>query len=187
MRKNVLYLITGIFLIMFIPFVVSESFLVSRYTQNPTIQDDFFIQSVDGNFQDKIDCEEKGCWEDNFCYPFGHIKEGQYCSNRDPYYYEKFKIEISSFINRSEENKSCNQSYECKTGVCSEGVCLNLTKQYMEIETLNKEIGFLKDKITGLSINENLVETDEVEEIPEEKGIFRTMINFFKNIFSGKK
>lgn len=127
--------------------------------------------------QAEIDCIKKGCFLNNVCSPFGFVNDGTYCS-------EKGKV-ISTgiyrpaFVNQSETGQSCTQSYECKTGICSNNLCTDLT-------SLKDEINTLRDNLTALSqqnteLNSSLSETKQ--SVEENNNLLQKVVDFLKTWF----
>jgi len=54
-----------------------------------------------------------GCILEEKCYPLGYRKESQYCSDE------------ARFINQLKSDKSCDNSFECKSNVCVSGECVS--------------------------------------------------------------
>jgi hypothetical protein len=136
--------------------------------------------------QEERECinEKMGCWTDNKCYPLGYIKDNQYCSYKGKVYYSTNYYE-PGFLNQSETRQECIQGYECKTGICSNNICVNLTEQKQELE-------FLKEQVTQLiSDNQIISQENDSEEIEnnnkyleEETNIVRKIVNYFRNLFN---
>lgn len=125
-------------------------------------------------------CKKLGfCWDDNKCYPIGYIQGEKYCSDKDPYYFEKYKIEVSNFVNKSETGKECINNYECKTNICSENLCLNLTKVEKNTIFLNKETTNIVPEV--IDIKDDIDTEINVEE--EKKNIFQKVIGFLEKLF----
>lgn len=82
------------------------------------------------------ECTKTGCWEEYTCYPFGYVKNWKYCSQTGKY----VGFTRPSFVNQSNTSSSCNQNYECKTNVCSDGICVNLTEQMNKLQELSNKI-----------------------------------------------
>ena len=151
---------------------------VSSY---PNLVGDRLIQfSEPQPSQDETECKRLGfCWYDNKkCYPLGYILEGKYCSNRDPYYFGKYGIETPNFVNQSETGKVCINNYECKTNMCSNNVCINITEQ----NTFKNDTEKLNYEISTNNINTLYTPLSEPI-IYEEKNLIRKIADFFKNLF----
>ena len=73
------------------------------------------------------ECYKNGCFEDDRCYPFGYIKDKKYCDEKGIFYSEN--IYKANFVNQSNQGESCNQHYECKTDLCLDNICFNLTRE----------------------------------------------------------
>lgn len=84
--------------------------------------------------QEERDCRKNGCFENDRCYPFGYRKDERYCEEKAKVYASS--VYRSAFVNQSEEGEECNQNYECKTNICSDNICVNLTEQKNEIMQL---------------------------------------------------
>ena len=128
--------------------------------------------------QEQRDCEKTGCFFERKCYILGYIKNGTYCSEKGKNYGGLYK---PGFLNQSETGANCTQDYECKTNICSDTVCLNMTKQKQEIESLRNEL-------INLSLKDNESENTTGEmisnnEIKPELSLLDKIINFFKNLF----
>ena len=140
--------------------------------------------------QAEKDCvnNEKKCWSENSCHSQGYIKDGKYCSEK--------AIRISSsiyhsgFVNQSETGQSCIQGYECKTGVCSNNICINLTEQQNQLELLNSDFIKLSQENVRLqqnleNLNNSVSETEQF--IEENDSLVQKITNFLKNLFDFSK
>lgn len=54
-----------------------------------------------------------GCMSDNKCYPFGYRKNSQFCSDN------------GNFIDELNEDKSCENNFECSSNFCVSGKCIS--------------------------------------------------------------
>ena len=134
--------------------------------------------------QEQRDCEKQGCYEDlrKKCYPYGYIKDGTYC-------YEKAKVYTtniygSGFVNQSETGRSCIQGYECKTGICSNNVCVNLTEQQKKIESLNVSLTQLSQE--NVNLKQGLDEMQNIsqetnETVEEDNSLIQKIVGFLKD------
>ncbi len=126
--------------------------------------------------QEEIDCLRKGCFMDNICYPFGSIKNGTACS-------QKGKLigtyAYPAFVNQSETGLTCNQGYECKSGVCSNGFCIDLDNVTAEISSLKNDLSALSQQNTEL--NSSLLETQQ--SVEESNNLLQKIANFLKDWF----
>ena len=126
--------------------------------------------------QEEIDCQKKGCFMDNVCYPFGSIKDGTACS-------QKGKLigtyAYPAFVNQSEIGITCNQGYECKSGVCSNGLCIDLGNVTSEISSLKNDLVALSQQNTEL--NSSLLETQQ--SVEESNNLLQKIANFLKEWF----
>ena len=55
-----------------------------------------------------------GCELEGKCYPYGHRKGGNYCSD-----------ENDMFIEQREADRACENNFECKTNLCIDGSCIS--------------------------------------------------------------
>ncbi|MFH1889421.1 MAG: hypothetical protein ABIJ58_00895 [Nanoarchaeota archaeon] len=143
--------------------------------------------SVSEKSQAEQDCSRKGCFEDEFCYPFGYVRNDRYCD-------EDAKLPNSlavrpRFVNQSEAGFSCSQNYECKTGFCSEDSCLNLTSITGELTSLRNQITILSQENRELDTKSNATnESAELDpRIKEDKNIFQEITHFFRGLFSFRR
>ena len=148
------------------------------------------IKSINEKSAAEKDCiyNKKECWDGNFCYPLGYIKGEKYCS-------EKAIIIASSiyhpgFINQSRTGASCVQGYECKTGVCSNNFCINLTEQQNQIKILNASLTSLSQ--ANSNVDQNLGKSkntsEEIKEGTEKnQGSIQKIAVFLKNLFAFSK
>ena len=133
--------------------------------------------------QELRDCEKHGCYEDlgKKCYQFGYIRDGTYCSEKAKVYASN--MYVSGFVNQSETSSSCIQGYECKTGVCSNNICVNLTEQQNKINLLVDNLSKLSQENTGLSEGSNN-SSSESYQIPEKNdNIIQKIANLLKTWF----
>ena len=139
--------------------------------------------------QEQRDCEKKGfCYEKGKCYLQGYIKDGTYCKEKA--FFPAPGIYRPGFVNQSETGSLCNQSYECKTGICSNNVCINLTKQ-------QNQINLLEDNLTKLSqenaeiksnlenLNNSLSETKDIAK--KNSGLIQKITIFLKKWFGSSR
>lgn len=142
--------------------------------------------------QKEKDCLKIGCFGkfESKCYSYGYIKNGTYCVDRHPYIFENGRYYFSDFINQSETGTSCIQGYECKTGVCSNNICVNLTEQQNKVELLNAN--FTKLSQENLEIKQNLENLNssvsETKQTTEENSnLIQKIAVFLKNLFAFSK
>ncbi len=64
-----------------------------------------------------------GCELEDKCYPYGYRKAGDYCLD-----------ETDMFVSQSEDDSSCENSFECETNLCINGNCVskNLWNRFLE-------------------------------------------------------
>jgi len=132
--------------------------------------------------QAERDCYRKGCFLKEICYPFGNIHNKTYCFENG----EMIAAHIyrPGFVNQSEEGVSCSNNYECKTGFCSNSICINLTK-------LENEINFLREQVNNISLeNQDVIneveynKTSIVQDIPRiELNLIQRVVNFLRLFF----
>ena len=127
--------------------------------------------------QAEIECLKKGCFLNNVCFPFGFVNNGTYCSEKGKFI--TAGIYRPAFINQSDAGMNCSQDYECKTGVCSNNVCIDLT-------AIKAEINDLKEDLTTLSqqnneLNSSLSEINQTVE--ENNNLLQKITNFLKDWF----
>ncbi len=147
MRKIVL-----IFVFMIV--VLSNSFLVQSATYPfPIVGGDSVIVTNTDSSEEKELWSEKqlckfvrGCLEEDFCYPFGYIRDEQYCGI---YYISSF--EKFGFINQSKSEENCTYDFQCKSNFCFEGECVS------SIESLTPG---LKEKVENLGLTINEIEKE---------------------------
>ena len=132
---------------------------------------------------ERTECEKTGCFLDDECYQFGYINNGTYCSEKGKHI--AGNIYRSAFINQSDVGMNCSQSYECKTGVCSNGFCADLDAMNIEKNSLKNNLTILSQENTELksnfeNLNGSLSETQQLAQ--ENKGILEKIVDFLKNI-----
>lgn len=154
--------------------------LLETTSYKPNLNDGLIQIQEHSQSEDETECKKLDfCWYENRCYPLGYRLGEKYCSDRDPYYLGKYGIEVSNFVNQSEIGKTCINNYECKTNICSDNVCINLTEQ-TNISSLNETI-----KISsGISNPADFYTTNPIPETNyEKKSIIQKIADFFKNLF----
>ncbi len=163
--------------------VVSVSFVSSAAYPEPFDNDGAFVINVhdDGKFQEEKDCNGKGCFRDDYCYPKEYRLGEEYC-DKDPYYYDEYGIEVYKFLNQSQTGSYCGNDYECLSNVCSEEICINRTEEINR--QVNAKVEEIKQNITN-KIDENLDELNKDENVSvTEKSIIEKFLNWIKDIFS---
>lgn len=132
----------------------------------------------------------KGCYENPMCYPFGYIKDGQYCSDKLE---EWGKISYGFVNQKSYDGDICENNFECQSNLCYGGECISPSEVGL-IDYLNKKINELEARINFLeqqlgSKSDNSIEENVSASITggvvsensvERKGFF----DWLKNLFS---
>jgi len=135
--------------------------------------------------QAEIDCQKNiGCFLNNVCFSFGFVNNGTYCSEKGKFI--TAGIYRSTFVNQSETGDSCIQGYECKTGICSNGICTDLTFIANEINSLKDNLTTLSQENTELksnleNLNDSVSETKQATE--ENNNLLQKIANFLKMWF----
>lgn len=94
--------------------------------------------STSGAMGEDTGCSN-GCYYNNSCIPFGYRLSDK---NNESVYCDLSK----ELISQKGENASCQNDFECLSGQCSEGNCINLQKKLEETNNaLQRIINFLKN------------------------------------------
>lgn len=123
----------------------------------------------------------RGCqdYEDYICYSFGSRKDDKYCG----YYYANY-VGIIRFINQSEEDSSCDNSFECKSNFCFNGKCVGDIENLLL--DLVERIEYLEDNCittSDIEIEKNNVEVSEVNVIsPVEESKIQVKRSFWQRL-----
>lgn len=90
----------------------------------------------------------KGCWDfkEKICYPYGYVKEGQYCS--DKLEDNEGKIEYG-FSEQKGWGNLCEDNFECESNLCYERKCIRTIESEL-MDTLIKRIEKIEEKINLL-------------------------------------
>ncbi len=213
MEKRILVIITAIVLALaIVTFCAASS--IGTVSITPGINSGVFVTSNTPEHttpsQQETDCEwgyyisssnpttstktVGGCFDNktNICYPLGYVRNGTYCGENGLSYGSS--THKPGFINQLNEGQSCKQGYECKTGVCSNNICVNLTKEMNEI---NSKISYLENLSTSLTNNLrevqiNTTKTNSTGSITGDViassnlGFGSKIIGFFKKLFGIK-
>ena len=162
----------------------------------PSFESKYEIEQTEKNespkpkSQEEVECiKSNNCWETaksggKYCYAKGYRLNGTYC-------YEKGKFVSTGlykpgFVNQTETGKTCVQSYECKTNVCSENICINVSQ---EIKKQKQEIELLKDEVSKLSSEKNISENSNdleynIDDGNVKQNSFQKIFSFIKNVFT---
>lgn len=109
---------------------------LSNSVNAPTIQDSDIATYINSN-EEPLSSEEKywsekqicqftlGCASEDKCYPFGFIKDDQYCGT---YFISSF--ERTKFLAQLDARENCTYDFQCKSNFCFNDKCIN------RIETL---------------------------------------------------
>jgi len=134
--------------------------------------------------QAEIECLKKGCFLNNVCFPFGFVNNGTYCSEKGKFITRG--IYRPAFVNQSETGNSCIQGYECKTGICSNGLCTDLTFIANEIASLKSNLTTLSQENAKLksnleNLNDSVSETKQATE--DNNSLIQKIADFLKTWF----
>ena len=117
----------------------------------------------------------KGCAGDNVCYPFGFIKEEQYCGFDKGANLEDFRFEKISFHNQSNAKEKCIYDFECKSNFCFNNLCVGNIESLLT--NILGRLGYLEDKVE--KITNQIIKTG-LSKTKNSNNLF----GLFKNIFS---
>ncbi|MBU2576299.1 MAG: hypothetical protein KKF50_01100 [Nanoarchaeota archaeon] len=119
----------------------------------------------------------KGCWDNHECFPNGYINEDKYCGLVITYY----NVERTKFINQSDAEESCDNSFECKSNFCFNGECVDTIRTIDEgVVRINKSD--LEELRSIISDAEYFLDENYDEEVS--KSFFSSLSNLFKKLFS---
>ena len=152
--------------------------------------DSIIITSENSNYnKDETECgENKGCFLHNKCYPYGYMKDGKYCSDKDPFYYKNYKVEIPGFVNQTETGKFCKDNFECETNLCQNGLCINITEQVNN--QVNTKLNEIKSNIVS-DVEEGINQLNDSEKyyvevdnhnVAVDKTMLKKFLDWFKNV-----
>ncbi len=135
--------------------------------------------------QAEIDCQNNGgCFDNktNRCYSIGYVRKGTFCKEDGITY--GYVLHKSGFVNQSSEGQNCTQNYECNTNLCSNNVCVNLTKIQSENNFAdNSSANAVNNSVENISANSNkTLMTGEVVNTQNENFLSKVLL-FFKKIF----
>ena len=133
--------------------------------------------------QAEIDCSKTGgCFDNktNYCYSFGYIKNGTYCSEnaKSPAHY------VGAFVNQSKVGEDCEQNYECDTNLCSNNVCVNLAKMQHENNLAENSItNVVNDSVEDIpaDFNKTSITGDAIN--TQNENFLSKILLFFRKIF----
>lgn len=130
-------------------------------------------------FSEKEICKlMKGCWEEG-CFPNGYRTGNKYCG-LDKEFKIKYHSERIWFVNQSNSEEQCNNSFECKSNFCFKGECIDTIKTIDEevVEISKSDLEELKNIIESA---EKSMEEDYNKEVS--KNFFSSLIDLFKKMF----
>ncbi len=130
-----------------------------------------------------------GCWDEEFlqCREIGYRKNGTYCYNLK-LLSENTLWNMGTFINQTKNGEECNESYECESELCLEGICLDKLEEInrqvdKKLERLKQEINSeLEEKLENISQTKNK-SLENVNKINSNISIIKRVLNWMKNIF----
>jgi len=113
-----------------------------------------------------------GCLDEGSCYPFGYIREEQYCGI---YYISSF--ERFGFINQSKSEENCTYDFECESNFCFNQKCVGKIDSL--IIPITEKINIIEDKINTIG---NKFNNFKFNILNEKKG----QLIDYKNILNNK-
>lgn len=188
-------LIFGIILVLMLNFVSAQNSISSATFINKTDMENIVTSggtisllpqyTPPQKSQAERDCiNKKSCWDNGNknCYSQGYVIGEMYCSDKGKFI--ALGIYKPAFIYQSQTGQHCNQSYECKTGICSDNVCLNITEQKRNIDLLTANLTKLAQE--NIELKQGLEEVNKTsseakETSKEDNNLINKIANLLKS------